>query len=564
MYLLYIAIGLIVFVFIYSAITRKKIYSEVDRLEEWKLDILKRPIAEEIGKVKGLKMSGETEEKFETWRTEWDEIVDGILPDLEEDLFDVEEFANKYRFNKAKKRIAFVENQLNDIETQLKGILEDIDRLINSEEQNREEIGEVKKYYQEVKKYFSIHRGSFGKAADLLAEQIESTNKKFLEFDEATEQGNYLLASSILSEIKDELKKEEALMRALPKLLVQFHSNFPAELDDLAQGINEMGEAGYAMEHFGFDKEIERMKENCLNYIDKIERLELDNIEDDMDAVSKQIDAMYQSLEDEVLAKQWLEERIIGVEGTLEHTAEKLEELKAETESVQQSYRITEEELKIHQHLNKQLKELKQKLSVIDDIVEHQKQSFTATKELFQLFLSDYQVLEEAIEQWSEKLLTLRKEEMLANDTLKELKSKLLEGKRLVQKSNIPGLPLSVVEDMERGEKKLLAAFEKLSEVPLAMNDVIAKVEEARESIDNVVENIEETIEKANMAEKLIQYGNRYRSNSDKMHTQLIEAELAFRSFYYDDAIEIAEEAIKPFDPDVREKITEVLEVSLN
>ena len=53
-------------------------------------------------KVKQLNMNGQTEERFEKWRNDWDEVITEKLPDLEELLFDAEEFIDKYRFKKAK------------------------------------------------------------------------------------------------------------------------------------------------------------------------------------------------------------------------------------------------------------------------------------------------------------------------------------------------------------------------------------------------------------------------------------------------------------------------------
>ena len=48
-------------------------------------------------------MNGQTEERFDRWRSIWDDIVsDCSLPDLEELLFDAEEHIDKYHFKKAK------------------------------------------------------------------------------------------------------------------------------------------------------------------------------------------------------------------------------------------------------------------------------------------------------------------------------------------------------------------------------------------------------------------------------------------------------------------------------
>lgn len=560
MYLLYIAIAIIVIAFVYSAITRRKLYSEIDRLEDWKLEISQRPIAEEISKVKGLKISGETEEKFESWRQTWDVINDELLADLEEDLFNIEELTHKYRFKKAKQLIVKSEEKLNRAEKQLEEMLADIDHLVNSEAQNRTDIEDVKKQYQDMKKYFSIHQRSFGKAAQLVSEKMDELSKKFVEFDEATGEGNYLLARTILNEMKELQLFIEEVMKSLPKLFAQFQSTFPADLSDLQFGIKEMGESGYLLEPFGFEHEIKRLQNECKQCIEKIERLELDTINEEVETISAQIEEMYNALEEEVQAKHWVESSISGMSRMLENVDEALEDLKAETELVLQSYRISEEELNVHFQFGTQLKELTAQLHTIEDSIENKKEAYTIIKKQLEAFLTNYGQLEQAIEQWNEKLATLRKEELTARETLKELKGKLLQEKRRIQKSNIPGIPQAVIDEMESGEHILAEAFDKLMEVPLEMNAVIAKMEEATERIEKVTAQMEETIELANFAEQIIQYGNRYRSRSDKVDNQLIEAELAFRSYYYEDAIEIAEAAIKPYEPNVKEKIKQVVE----
>jgi hypothetical protein len=87
---------------IYNYAYRKKMYREIDRLEAWKIAIMNRPITDELSKVKQLNMTGETEQLFERWRQQWDDIVATRLPAVEEKLFDVEEFLDKYRYTKAK------------------------------------------------------------------------------------------------------------------------------------------------------------------------------------------------------------------------------------------------------------------------------------------------------------------------------------------------------------------------------------------------------------------------------------------------------------------------------
>lgn len=555
MYILYAIIIIVVCLFIYSMWTRRKIYKEVDRLDEWKMEISNKPITDEIAKIKGLKMSGETEEKFETWRKSWDEIIAVRLPNLEEDLFDVEEYVNKYRFNKAKKLSEEIATKLQQIEDELRILLDDVNGLVKSEEKNREEISDIRKQYYEVRKNFSVHRGSFGKTATLIEERLENLYKEFPKFDEAQEAGNYLEARDLLENIKEELAKLEEIMKVVPNLLVQLESHIPSDLKNLLDGLKEMEEDGYAIEHFSIEDNIKQMEKECSEALEKLNVLEIEFVEGRLKEINESIDSMYEALETEVKSRAYVLQAIHDIQDRLEATNEQLEHLFSETEFVQHSYHITEEELRHQQQLSKNLKELIQRLMTIDTIVEEKKQSYTSIHKMLDDFNKEYDELDQQIEEATNKLSALRHDELKARDTLKQLKGKLLEAKRDVQKSNIPGLPEAIIEQINYSERALNVASESLTEVPLNMNAVISKTEEAVAHVETAVDKIKETIELAKLAELIIQYGNRYRSYSIDVNEQLNEAELAFRQFYYEDAIELAKVAIERYEPNVMEKI---------
>jgi septation ring formation regulator len=548
---------LLAVIFAYTSWTRRKIYKEVDRLDDWKMEIMYRPIADDIGKVKGLKMSGETEKKFEQWRMMWDEIITVFLPDLEEDLLDVENYINKYRFKKAKLLNQEILRKLEEVELELKTLLEDVDSLVNSEEQNRAEITEIRKFYYEVKKFFSVHRGSFGKSAALLEERLEVIYEQFTQFETATEDGNYLEARELLNQIKTETTNIQEMMKEIPKLLVQFNSHIANDLKNIEQGLKEMGEEGYALQHFAIEKDIERITNECGNALSKVDVLELDDSQARLKEINDQIDQMYTVLEIEVESKAMVQKSIKTIQQRIEVTNDQIEDLHFETDLVQQSYRISEEELKYQQHLSKQLKNLVQKFSTIDSMSENKEQSYTSIQEFILEFNQDYDLLEKSINNSKQKLSALREGELKATATLKELKSKLIEARRLVQLSNVPGLPGLLVNQVALAEQKVQDALLLLANIPLDMNSVTKKVEVAIAHVETVISDIEKTIKTAEFAEQLIQYGNRYRNRSNAVSEQLNEAEIAFRAYHYDGAISLVELAISPLDPNVKEKVTE-------
>ena len=554
-FFIYGVLAVFLAIIIYGALSRKRIYTEVDRLEAWKIQIMNKPITDEIAKIKGLNMSGETEKKFESWRNKWDEIITLQLPDLEEKLFDVEEAANKYRFVKAKSLATYIANELNDIEVSLQEMMDDINLLIHSEEDNREQIDDIRSFFKELKKYYSQNKGTLGTTAYVFEQRIREIEQTFETFEIATKEGNYFEAREILMMMKEEIAHEKWKMDEVPKLLVQIESEIPSQLDELSQGIKEMEEDGYILEHFSFKNDIQNLKKYLHKMLPFIEEGNIEAATIPINDMYKEIDQIYDTLEQEVLAKQYVVTKIPTIKDEVSLIENGIVELKTEVETVKLSYHIPEEELKLHLKLEKQIKELSNKLKVIDDVVVNKKQSYIVIKKTIEQFRQELEERRNTLAACNESLNTLRKEELKAKETLQELKGKIRQGQRLIKKSNIPGLPHSLLIKMEEAETSLLAANERMDQVPLVIEDVNSSMEEALESVNDMHGLITFTIEQALVAERVIQYGNRFRSSFAFINEELMKAEELFRLYEYEEALQTAYKAIEQVDPDVVDKI---------
>ncbi|RXI98562.1 septation ring formation regulator EzrA [Anaerobacillus alkaliphilus] len=554
-YFIYAILIVIITIIIYGAVSRKRVYKEVDRLEGWKIKIMNKPVTDEIAKIKGLNMSGETEKKFESWRNEWDEILTLKLPDIEERLFDVEEAANKYRFVKAKNMSENIARELKDIEESIQSMLDDVNLLINSEEDNRKQIDDIRKHFKDVKKYYKQNLNILGTTAYAFEQRLELIDQSFLKYEAATKEGNYFEAREILLMMKEEIDIEKWKMDEVPKILVQIETEIPSQLDEIFQGIREMDEDGYVIEHFSFKQDLQEMK----NHLHKLlPLLEEGNIEDAANAVHdiyKEIDTVYETLEQEVLAKQYVTYELPEVREELEQLRKGFYDLKADVETIKLSYRIPEEEIKTHLKLEKQIKELVYKLSVIEDVVANDKQSNLAIKVLLEEFKAELNSRKEILDECVETLNSLRSDEIKANETLTELRAKVRQAQRLIKKSNIPGLPEHVLIKLDEAQISLQLANSKLETIPLVMNDVNEAMEQALDTVNDVYDVISKTIEMALTAERVIQYGNRFRSNNTFVHVELLRAEEIFRLYQYEEALEIALNVIEDLEPQVLEKI---------
>jgi septation ring formation regulator len=556
---IYVTLLIILAIIIYGAVSRKKVFREVDRLDAWKIEIINKPITDEIAKIKGLNISGETEKKFESWRNHWDEILTLQLPEIEEKLFDVEEAANKYRFVKAQNLANKIALELSDIENSLQEMLMDINLLIDSEEDNRQQIDEIGNLFINLKQYYSANKGTLGTTVYAFEKIIAEIDQSFTAFETATKEGNYFVAREILMRIKEEIKHEKRKMDEVPKLLVQIEREIPSQLEELSQGIKAMEEEGYVLDHFLFKENISDLKKQLHKLFPFLEEGNIQAATLPIADIFNEIEQIYSTLEEEVLARQYVTYELTTIEDVVKLLHEQFTMLKREVESVQLSYRIPEDELKLHFKLEKQLKELTHKLKVIEDITINKKQSYIALKKSIEEFKTEAQEREITVENCQQTLTTLRRDEIKVQETLQGLRAKIRQGQRLIKKSNIPGLPEAILIKLAEAQTSLVAADEKAKHIPIFMEDVRASMEEALEYVNDVYNLITFTIEKAIAAELVIQYGNRYRNSDPFIHEELLKAEQFFRLYEYEEALAIAYKAIEVADPNGLEKVNIII-----
>jgi septation ring formation regulator len=546
---------LLLALFVLGYFIKKRYFKEMDRLEAWKIDLFNRPIMDEMSKVKQLNMTGQTEELFEGWRNQWDDIVTVKLPELEEMLFDAEEYIDRYRFNKAKGIQQEINNKLQATEDEINKIVEELHELVGSEEKNRTEIEQLKEVYRETKKTLLAHRHSFGKSEKHLETQLDDVTKKFHEFDEKTENGNYLEARELVLSIHDQLAKVKKNMDLIPQLLIECHSLIPAQLSDILEGYREMTEKGYYLSHLQLETEIDSLKEKLVEYLAFIEETKIENALEGIGEVKERIDILFDLLEKEVNAKHFILQNEKGMSGLLSSVLEEHDHLSNEVKHVQESYHLTDSDFEIQRHLEKQLASVIKHYEILMEKLNMNETALTVVCEELKEIKTHIEMIQEEQENFGLKLQALRKDEFEARETLKDLTKKVGETIRLVSKSNIPGLPEDYQYLYEDTNESIQNVRLQLQEKPLNVSALNQYLEIAVLTVDKLSNTTVELIENVLLAEKAIQYGNRYRSQNPSVAKGLNDAEQAFRHFEYQEALEQAAASLESIDPGALKKI---------
>lgn len=558
------AIGAIVITaifFIVTSLTRKRIYQKVDQLESWKIEMMNRPLSDEIGKLKGFTIAGETEEKFESWRNEWDDIVATQLPDLEERLLDAEELAEKYRFKKANVILDKAYEELEQIDRRVETIRSEIDTLLNSHEQNHEDYTDLKQTYREVKQKVYAHYRSLGSAALFLEKRMSYLKDKLKEADDLMGQGDVLLAQDHLNEVKTKLDETKQAIEDVPAILSQINHDIPAQIQEMTLGLKEMKAEGYVLDHLQIEELESEANEMGRTIQQQLKEGSFNDAHQHIEQLVQKVEGVYDSLEEEVKARQIVANEQATLAEACQSLKTSIEKLNEETERVKQTYYIEDEELEAHKNLEKAIDRVTKQFETLKGQYEQTSEPYTVMKEAVLSLKEEVQQYQAKLESHWENVRALRQGELKAKETLNTLRATLNNMQKTIYLSNLPGVPDDYMIHIENANNVIKDTYDQLDNVPLDMEMLNRSLEEAERLVYDCEQKTDDMVENARLTESLIQYGNRYRSRSAHLDEKLKEAERDFRQLRYDEALEKAAEALKQVDSDALTKAQKMIDI---
>lgn len=540
---------IIVTLLIVGLIFRKRVYDAVDRLEIWKMDILNRNTASQLARMKGLNLSGEAQEKFESWRERWEYIVTKELPDVEDYLFKAEELADKYRFPSAHKILHKIDENLTEIEANIEDMLAELDELLLSEKESKEKIESLKPVIDELRKKLIYHRYQYGNADRYFEAEFEQFKQQLDSYHDLVEAGDYTKAKDLVDQLADEIEVVAGKMYELPEILKLCTSHLPNQLDDLSSGIQQMKQEGYRIAGLGLEDDIEKLSIRLQDCVKSLEQGNISEVKQIVSEIDEEIEEMYDVLEKEAIAKNYIETKLGGYEQTLNELGASFDHTRTEVEELKKTYYFEDRDMESFLVIEKAINQAKTQLDELSEKLHNEDISHTELREQLESGFRQLEELQEQHEEFKQQIHNLRKDELAAKEKLRTMTEQINALHRKLQRSNIPGVPNYIWTLMENAANKNSRVMTVLEKHPLDIGEVQQALNEAETSINQAVDEIDKMLEQAYLTELVIQYANRYRSQYPLLAARLSESERLFRSYEYELSLEQAAEALEEIEP---------------
>lgn len=557
---LYIILAIIVIILIAVGVLfylRSNKRQIIEKAIERKNEIETLPFDQNLAQLSKLNLKGETKTKYDAMKKDNVESTNKYLAPVEEKIHNAEALLDKFSFNASQCEIDDANELMDSYEQSYQQQLEDVNEIIALYKDNDELYDKCKVDYREMKRDVLANRHQFGEAASLLETEIEKFEPRLEQYEVLKADGNYVQAHNHIAALNEQMKQLRSYMEEIPELIRETQKELPGQFQDLKYGCRDLKVEGYDLDHVKVDSTLQSLKTE-LSFVEPlISRLELEEANDKLANINDKLDDMYDLIEHEVKAKNDVEETKDIITDNLFKAKDMNYTLQTEIEYVRENYYINESDAQSVRQFENEIQSL---ISVYDDILKEMSKSavrYSEVQDNLQYLEDHVTVINDKQEKLQNHLIQLREDEAEAEDNLLRVQSKKEEVYRRLLASNLTSVPERFIIMKNEIDHEVRDVNEQFSERPIRVKQLKDKVSKIVIQMNTFEDEANDVLVNAVYAEKLIQYGNRYRKDYSNVDKSLNEAERLFKNNRYKRAIEIAEQALESVEPGVTKHIEE-------
>lgn len=555
---LYIILAIIVIILIIVGVLfymRSNKSQIIEKAEERKVKVEQLPYDESLSQLSELNLTGETKSTYNNLQQSSLDSKNQYLVPVEEKIHNAEGLLDKFKFSQAQTEVDEAHEMMDQYEANYNEFTTKVENIIGLHKESDHLYEECTTDYREMKRDVLANRHQFGEAAAPLEQEIESFVPEMETYETLKTEGNYNQAHEHIKTLNDDMNYLKKDMDEIPDLIREAQKELPGQFQDLKYGCRDLKVEGYDLDHVKIDSTLQTLKTELSFVEPMISRLELDEANEKLNSINDRLDEMYDLIEHEVTAKNEVEETKEVITDNLFRAKEMNYTLQTEIEYVRENYYINESDV---QNVRQFENEIQNMIAVYDDILKEMSKSavrYSEVQDNLKYIEEHVDVINEKQEKLQNHLIQLREDEAEAEDNILRVQSKKEEVYRKLLASNLPSVPERFIIMKNEIDYEVREVNKKFSVRPIHVKQLKDKVSKVVLQMNKFEDEATDVLVNAVYAEKLIEYGNRYRKDSSNIDKSLNEAERLFKNNRYKRSIEISEQALESVEPGVTKQI---------
>lgn len=533
----------------------KKYKKEIEQLDIEKNSLIGIPVLSEITKVKELIKTDNLKEKLEDWDNTFKLIRDEKIPELNDSISDADFLIDRKEYKQAIKKIANIEMEIRSLKKKTDALLEEVRIITNSEERNRTLITKLKIVYREQQNKFERTKKEFGDVIPHLETEFENIDTIFTEFERAMENNDYVSVEKRIALLDEKIIRLGKILEEAPTIVLMATTLVPNKIDEAVTYYYRMKRDGYPLDYLNVEYNIKEIRNKIEAIMDKLKKLEIGDSIIELKTFIEYFNGLYNDFDKEKECKDIFRQNIKELGYNIENINRVVRDIYLQIDDIKYNYNLSDEEINKFSLLNKNLEKINKDYKIL--VEQGKMKTFAYSKLVDELDGLSLKLsrLQDDLDYQLKSITSMKDDEYRAKEQLATIEDLLKKSKYRLKGCKIPVIPSSYYIELTEAQDAIREIVKELSKKPIVIKILNIRVDTARDLVFKIYNKTNDMIKLVNDSEKMIVYGNRYRSSYEEIDIALNKAEELFRRGKYKESLDVSIKSLSFVDKNIEERL---------
>lgn len=554
--LVILGIVVVLIIVVASFIYKNSLIKKIDDVESRKNLIAESTVGDSLEATSKIKLNGESYNHFNQYKDEYNKIFNTELLSIQRDLDEARRSASSFKLLSANVLLSDIDEDLKRTEQVLENVEKGLVQLQTLDSEHREAVDNIESTLREVNQQLLAQNYSFGPSSEKLEDKLNSIKQVYDEFVESTENGDQDKSEKLLDQINASIKELAELMKLIPDTYAALSKEFPRQLDEIDRGHSTMIQTDYNFIDDEFDETLTALKEACQDGLNSLSTLDIPETKKTSRYIEDTIDSLYEIMEKEIVSKRKVKKNLSLIYDYIFHAKNQNRILLEELDGLSKNYNLEHNELE-------DANELSEKIEKIESIYNEDAETITNKKAVYSVIQRHQQdakqelsAIEKRQKDINDSVADLSEEERVARDSLQKFDLQLLTIRRRIDNLNLPGLTEDFLERYDYVYNDVQKLSSSINQVKISMDEINQKLANISDSMNDLIRDTDNIVDSAMLAERLMQYANRYRNDNAEIDEACAKAKEYFDIRYqYEKSLATIAAAIEKVNPGAYKQI---------
>ena len=530
---------------------RKKFKHTIEELDYEKNKLIGVPILSELSKVRDLVKTDDLKQKLNEWDETFKDIKEGKIDTLTDLITEADFMIDRKDYQNALKKIAYIEILLESLKKKTESLLEEVKVITKSEERNRSIITKLKAIYRECESKYERTKKDYGPLSDSIESFLESIDSGFKKFESYMDKNDYVSVEKLVISLEKDINTLKDFLDKAPDLVLIATLMIPNKIEETKTLYFRMQRDGFPLDYLNIEYNIKEIQNKVTAIIEQMKTFNLENADIELKTMLEYFNTIFNSFDKERESKDIFRENIKKLKKKLEGVNKVVYDIYLQMDDIKSTYDLSDAEISKFNIISKNLEKINEDYKVL---FEHGKgRTFAYSKLVEELDGLGNRLtrLQDDLDYRLKSITSMKDDESRAKEQLNMIQNLLIQSKNKLKEYKIPVIPNSYYIELEEAGEAIREIIKELAKKPIVIKILNIRVDTARDLVFKIYNKTNDIVKSVVACEKLITYGNRYRTTYKEIDEALCEAEDLFRKGKYKQSMDVSIKAISMVDEDI-------------